>query len=284
MAIDREVRNGKMESGIFDTGEWRLTLAIGKEGLQGWLKHNADSSCEVKETVCAHWAPTDEGLLERIENTVYDNPGILDDFTADIVITTDKIIWIPQEYAGEYGDDICDTYIKKLWPEVEEREFFRDEVGNIVSVYMLCPGLKGFMQRTFPGTRIHNHLSVLARHLGNPDFDHPVIYINIRKKEADFLLFDKGRILNGSTHGWGEPTDIIWHCFNILDLCGIDPKETVLSLSGEESVKKQVTEECADLMGQTIETQLPEMPEGMNIPMAALLEIARGENSEKYHK
>ena len=175
------------------------------------------------------WDRDPSNLLQRIESAVYDHPQVLDDFSADIAVVAPRSIWVPAEYADD--DEACAELYNEVYG-AEPADLMGESAADAHCLYCLAPGLLPFLQRTFPGARLHCHLAVMARRFRERGSDIPSVFIDIRNGEADIVLFDNRRLLLAATHMWNTPEDLEYHLFNILNVYGLDPAETQVSLSG----------------------------------------------------
>ena len=148
--MSEHISQSGMRSDFLDTGQWHLAVDISKHGFGAWLLPDESLNASPREIIRLAWQPNEEGLLRRIEDAVYDNPTVLDDYSADIIVESDRQLWLPaclystdddcaDEYTSIYGGDILDVMVNDL--------------GSEKCAFMLTPGLKAFMQRSFPGAR-----------------------------------------------------------------------------------------------------------------------------------
>ena len=145
---------------IGDIADWRLICVISARGMGAWLKH-ANPTQEIVTLFDEKWTCHSDTLLERIENTVYDHPQVLDDFSADIAIVAPKSIWVPTAMVADDEEEAARLY-NQIYT-AEECDIMSEAVEDATSLFTLVPGLNAFLQRTFPGARLHSHLAVMAR-------------------------------------------------------------------------------------------------------------------------
>lgn len=251
---------------IGDVADWRLICEISSRGMSAYLKH-IDPMQEVVTLFEEHWDNGDN-LLKQIENAVYDQPQVLDDFSADIAVVAPRSIWVP---ASEVDDD--DERAAELYNQVyeaAESDIMTETAGNATCLYCLVPGLKGFLQRTFPGARIHSHLAVMAERFRERIADMPRVYAEIREGEVDILAFEGKKMLTAATHQWRHTNDIQYHIFNIINVYGLDPGEIQLSLSGLKDVKTELMPQLRNHIAYVMHTMMPSMT-GAQLPTSAAL-------------
>ncbi len=57
-----------------DTGQWRLIVKIFADGISAYLENTLHDDVEPQELFTSSWENNPDGLLQRIENAVYDHP------------------------------------------------------------------------------------------------------------------------------------------------------------------------------------------------------------------
>lgn len=257
---------------IDDTAEWRLVVYISETGMSAYLK-NTENPLEPLVTLFDDtWQRNDSLLLQHIETTVYDHPQLLDDFSTDIVICAPKAIWIPENVA-ENCDDISSLYNKVY--KADESDIMSDTVQDMVCLYSLAPGLPAFLRRTLSGARVNCHLPVLVRRFMSRGAEMPRIYADIRAGEADFVTLDDRKMLQSSTQQWHDPMDIAYHIFNLMDVYGLDPQNTQVSLSGLRDTKQSLVKTLREHISYVMLTMMPSAVSKAEMPLPAAIAIAR---------
>ena len=248
-------------SELLDTGQWHLAVDISKHGFGAWLLPDSSLGRAPRVINRLSWHPSEEGLLGRIEDAVYDNPTVLDDFSADIIVESDRQIWLPsslypadedcaEAYVSVYGGDIMDVMV--------------NETGNEKCAYMLTPGLKSFMLRSFPGARIWSQQALLREAATQPH-DSFKSLIDIREASVDIVLLCRGELLCASTHIWKTETDIAYIILNMLQTYEAPSAETEIAFSGKREIRqnlgkiltpyfKSISQKNHDLDGKEIPT------------------------------
>lgn len=221
-----------------DTGQWRLIVNIFTSGISAYLENTIHDDVEPQELFTTRWEEGSGSLLQHIENAVYDHPRVLDDFSARIVVYDRRTLFMPTELL-EDTEGAEETFYTSLY-ESEGADVMCDTDRDITAAFSLAPGLKGFLNRTFPGARLGcNLMQEVRRH--RHEGEGVRMYIVSREGEADFVLLDGSKLLSASTHTDNGGADIAYHAFNIMDVYGVNPKEAVVSVSGEE-VNAEVAE------------------------------------------
>ena len=250
-----------MRSDFLDTGQWHLAVDISKHGFGAWLLPDESLGTSPRVIIRTDWPISDKGLLTRIEDTVYDNPTVLDDYSADIIVECDRQLWLPSSlyptdedcadaYNSVYGGDMLDVMV--------------NDMGSEKCAFMLTPGLKSFMQRSFPGARIWSQLSLLKEASMCPHESFSCL-LDIRRSSFDLILLCRGELLSASTHVWMSETDIAYVLLNILQAYSAPTPETEIIFSGIRDIRqslgktlqpyfKSISQKNHDLDGQEIPT------------------------------
>ena len=212
-----------------DTGQWRLIVNIFTTGISAYLENTIHKDVEPQELFSTFWDSPSGDLLKHIENAVYDHPRVLDDFSARIVVYDRKTLFMPTELLTE-TEGSEEAYYTSVYPG-EEADVMCDTDKDVTAAFMLAPGLRGFLGRTFPGARISSHLMDIVsanRRTG----EGLRLVVRVRKGEADYVLFTDDALLSASTHSWSRGEDICYTAFNLLDVYGANPAETEIITDG----------------------------------------------------
>lgn len=217
-----------------DTGLWRLAIMLKASGIKAWLLPRDGNSLPGRKLLDASWPEVDCGrdLLSKIENCVYDNPRILDDYSADIIIDAPRTLFIPSEMADS---DSAEDFFTKIYPS-EPEDIMTEETRSATALFHLAPGLKAFLSRTFPGARIGCSLAQYVRRLEAAKSAVPRLTLGIDSNRVALTLFAGAGFLSSSSQTWKTADDIIFHIFNLLDAYAISPEETVLTYCGDTDV------------------------------------------------
>lgn len=253
---------------IGDIGDWKLICVVSAAGMGAWLR-NVDPTQEVVTLFDEKWDDSPESLLSRIENCVYDHPQVLDDFSADIAVVAPKTVWVPSELVTDDSDEAAMLY-RQVYNALPE-DVMTEQVEDATALFTLVPGLNAFLQRTFPGARVHSHMGVLCRRFRERAADMPRLYVDIRDGEADFIAFDMKNLLMSATHTWHDPADIQYHLFNIMNVFGLDPAATQVSLSGDGTLKTALMQELRKTLKYVMLTMMPGIGARSGMPLCGSL-------------
>ncbi len=239
--------NGLTAADFADTGQWRLILKIFPTGMNAHLENTLHPDLEPQMLFSTQWEADGVNLLRNIENAVYDHPRVLDDFSARIIIFDRKVLFMPTELVEE-TEGAEEAFYTSLYAS-DASDVITETDGDITVAYAPATGLKGFLNRTFPGARIGCNLMVVVKKFRN-DGSGKRLCLDIRDGEADFILLDGQNLISASTHSWIDPADIAYHGFNILDVYGVSPSEVIVVIGGDHVPEEGVEvfkKYCANL-------------------------------------
>ena len=256
-------------SDLTDTGQWHLAVDISKHGFGAWLLPDASLGRGPRVLVRQDWQPTEEGLLGRIEDIVYDNPTVLDDYSADIIVESDRQLWLPaslfpadddcaEAYVSIYGGDILDVMVNDL--------------GKEKCAFTLTPGLKSFMQRSFPGARIWSQQALLKETATQPHEAFKCL-VDIREAAVDIVLLCRGELQCASTHLWKTESDIAYVLLNMLQTYEAASPDTEMVFSGRRDTRQNLGKTLLPYF-KTISQKNHDL-DGKEIPTAVYLAINR---------
>lgn len=214
-----------------DTGQWRLLLEIGCSGLKASLENTLHPEIEAQPLCEAGWDINKDMLRKNIEDAVYNNPRLLDDFATRILLYDPRTLFIPSSLADEAPGAEEEIY-KKVYT-AEDSDIMTDRDKDITAAWSMAPGVKGFLMRSFPGARITCNLMEKVRLLRKKNKGLS-LYAQAREGEADIILLDGPSLISASTHEWSHTDDIAYLVVNLLEVYGYKLPETKVFLDGTQ--------------------------------------------------
>lgn len=252
--------------GFSDTGEWRLILYISDSGMSAFLK-NADNVAQAPRLLfTTSWEKDDNPLLPKIENVVYDNPNLLDDYATEIILQTPRSLLIPTKVIEE-EEGAEEKYFAQIY-STEPTDIHTDDLGDATCVYSLTPGLPAFVRRTLPGAKVMCHLSHLIRRFRQETSPSTRIYVDIRNNEADILIFNGNDIIMAATHTWREVADIAYHIFAATKCYEIKPEDIEAKLCGNPEQRGELATILRDFIPHVDFLPLPGKIGDLRLPTA----------------
>lgn len=176
--------------------------------MEAVLENMLHPEAEEQQLCSMVWSPDRNMLCKNLEEAVYSNPRLLDDFATRIIIYDIRTLFVPTEEAEKKAGGEEELY--RVVYEAEPRDIMSDRFGDITAVWSQATGIKSFLNRTFPGARITCNLMEKVRGLISnlEEGEEKVISEDIRQGEVDLILTQGLKLLSASTHAWEKPEDI----------------------------------------------------------------------------
>lgn len=278
---------------IGDVADWRLVAMVSTRRAAAFLRHRDpeeplitlfDEPLVMPGSGAGMMPESGNAPLRRLEQIVYDHPQVLDDFASDIVVVTDETLWLPTDMVLD-DDEEAEGWFERVYAG-DGSEAMAAESGASTALFRSLPGLKPFLQRTFPGARIHSQLSAMAvmlpRQIPAGVGEGACICADIRDGEVDLVCSVSGDLLSAATQPWNEPSDIQYHVYNLLSVYNIDPASARLLLSGQREAKTGLADEFRRRLGFVELRPAPAHTSELNLPLgvAMMLMPQRGNNDQ----
>ena len=213
-----------------DTGQWRLLINIRYTGLDAYLENTVHPEVDRQQLCQVSWDFDRDKLTQNIEDAVYGQPRLLDDFATKIILFDPRTLFIPTAIA-EKSEESEETLYQKVYA-AEATDIMWDEDKDITAVWSLAPGIKSFLMRTFPGARITCNLLEKIRSIRKRLDQGTLLYIEARDGETDLILLHNQNLISASTHEWSHPDDIAYLAVNLLNIYDLKLDETSLEIRG----------------------------------------------------
>ena len=218
---------------------------------------------------------------KAIENAVYDNPFLLNDYhRITISLQTSHFLLIPQE-------------IEHLAKKMMEASFTKIE-GDILTnhiadtnVAVACDvenGVVAFLRRTFPTSLILHHLTPLATYCARAyGEDTACMHVAIGNEEVNIVVIKHGLLQMANTYSHRNIEDAVYYVLNAWKTCSLDNRHDKLQLSGDNTLRTRLVEQLRQWIAYAMPEVLPAQAlklgrDAINIPFN-LLTLALYENN-----
>lgn len=223
---------------IKDPSMWNLLLRISANRIDCVLYCIVeDNSLIYRSFVLDNSAPSH---ITAVENTIYDNPGLLSDFHGVwCVVETDEFTLVPAECS-----DRSSLLFKAAFPE-SHREILTDSTGtdNAAIVMGIENDLYRFIRRTFHNPVITSHLGSLCRYFASRASQGNSVKMaaNIRPHSLDIVVVEGRGLLLANTFHFNTPDDAAYYILACRNRLGLDPYNDDIILCGNREIREQLT-------------------------------------------
>lgn len=188
-----------------DTGQWRLIIEIKEDGLEATLQNTIHPELPPQPLCKSPWKAGEISLMRLLENAVYNNPRLLDDFATRIILFPSKIMFLPSEVTANTEETEAGIFCKIF--DARESDVMSDKEGNLTAAWVMGEGVKGFIQRTFPGARVTAHLLEKIRNLKKRGIS-SILYAEVRRNMADIIFLYEGNLMAAASHKVNNREDL----------------------------------------------------------------------------
>lgn len=224
---------------ITDHTRWHLQLTVGHSCVRANF-YDVVSPHAYLHTA-AHWQGDPADSLRRIEDTVYDNPAIVDDYTTSILIRPVQMLFVPaesldtgsEEQAAELADMMDAAENKDVWLE--------EALPGIMAVYTTPAGLRDFLMRTFPTEDVRLALLPMIRHVASWGSDGgEKVWVHLDADTLDIVAMSGGRPLLINTREYRGVADAAYYIVSVVRTLGLSTVRTEVRLSGAEDLRREL--------------------------------------------
>lgn len=242
---------------IRDTRNWNLYLALDRESIDVMAYNPMEDQSLLNATITLDPAETDR--CKAIEEAVYDNPLLLNDFKRVTVISRNLHRAIVPDYVLDGGEELASDITRDLAGCPDDNPGAPLVIDRLPLLdcsisHFIDEKVYNFLTRTFTGVRFIHRLSSLTRYFhgvnrGTGSF---VSYVDLRPGSFDLVMFNGNSLLLANSYDWTEPDDIIYYLLAVRHTLGVEENKAVV-LTGDRAVREQVM----PLMRRFIPTVMP---------------------------
>lgn len=225
---------------IRDSRLWNLYLAPGTDSI------DVMAYCPLEDhSLFVATLPLDTNASSRvgaIEEAIYDNPLLLNDFSRVTVVSrSDARAILPSVIAADH--DLAADITTEL-TGVTGGELIADELPllGVSMCHFIDSDIHNFLCRTFSGVKFIHRLSALTRywHGTHRGAGSLTSHVNLRRSSLDIVLYNGDRLLLCNTYSWVEPADALYFIAATRAAFGVDHRAAVV-LSGDRDVREELT-------------------------------------------
>lgn len=220
--------------------------------------HAPRLGCRVKYT-------SDDKLLSHIENAVYDNPTLLEDYEGKILIDTDKVLFFPPNTSRE----TVYAAMERVFAVVPQ-DIYISEDTDVTTAYTLCNGLKGFLDRTLSGMTVNSVIDVMRKEFSQREGADVQVYADLGRGRVTLLAFRDRRFVHGSVHPFSEVADAAYYIYALWHQLGLTSDRGELNVSGPKAARTELMTIMQRRINYVMMTLLPRLEGSDAVPPAVL--------------
>lgn len=225
--------------------------------------------------------------LHALENFIYDNPLLLNDFMAvNILVESDRFTLMPSEVADE--PDVATRLFRKAHPSTADDAAIVEAqlgVSDIMIVFAMDGPVYSFLYRTFPTLKLTHTIVPFVRYACSriPAGNAVKAYVNFRSDSLDIVIADGRQLRLANRFGATEISDMLYYI--LATVSSVQPQPEEIFLTGDRQVRTSLTSELRRFHPYVMPMVFPsEMfkagREAMDIPFdLAVLPLCRDEGN-----
>ncbi len=225
---------------IIDTSMWNLLLKISDDALHVVLYSIVEDNSLILRKF--QFDPTATSKLQALENIIYDNPLLLNEFRRiHCVVEPDHTMVIPAEVTDT---DDRELIFKAIYPDFRGEIIAEDNGSrNSISLIGIPSELNGFLRRPFHNASVTGHLTSLCRYFTakSANANNMKMMANIRPGSLDLIVLHGGALLAANTFSFTDPMDAVYYILACRQRLGLDQWSDELLLTGDQTIREAIT-------------------------------------------
>lgn len=221
-----------------DHSVWQLLLTVGMRELHAaFYDRNSGRFADYSRR---RWECESADTLKCIEDAVYEDPLLLDDYDVSILIRPAMTLTVaPEDYPEEDSQKMHDAL--SLADATERKDVWREPLGEALALYSTPEGVRDFLSRTFLTERVSHALrpivdyfTLRARTEGGER-----MWVHLEPGRLDVVAFRNGRLLLANTWSFATAADAAYYLLYAWRALGLDAAQGEMSVSGDKALRDE---------------------------------------------
>lgn len=178
--------------------------------------------------------------LKALENAVYDNPLLLDDYRqVRVIVGSKNFVLLPTEIDDHVAQETFGTTYPDCDGDIATCTLKRCGVSIAFEVPR---GVLGFLQRTFSTPPVFHHLHPLCEHYKrlNEGSEISRMFLNMSERHIDMVVYKKGNIELANSYDYRSPQDGAYYALHAWDSLGLDRFTDEVQLTGSKAERDAI--------------------------------------------
>lgn len=219
---------------------WNLILRLGGSSVRFILYSDEEEDSLISRELALDL--TGGNYLKSLENCVYDNPVLIQDFKRIAVsVESSHFVVLPAEMSN---DDAMDGVIDYMYADDDgDRCLCELQEGKCSMAYTVSRGVTAFLQRTFNMPKIVHHLVPLCAYSAEKSEKSGMskMFVHLYDNRLDMCIFRKGELLMTNTFAYRDVEETAYYILNAWQNFNLDVMNDELQLSGDKAVRDLIT-------------------------------------------
>lgn len=229
---------------------WQLYIAVGDRGLDIM----AYNPLEEHSLLTAYIEFEGEYSAKAVEDAVYDNPLLLNDFKrVTVILRNTPFALIPDDIAADAPT--TETIVGELTGRTDS-EILLDKLPLLNMSVAFAPDadLLNFLRRTFSGVSVRHRISALLGywHATTRAMRPLTTHVNLRDDTVDIASFSGNSLLFANTFKAASMADRLYYIMAVRESLGADAEIPVV-LGGD----RRLRDELSGVLGRYVTRVLP---------------------------
>lgn len=267
--MDKSTSRITLPNDIDDVSLWKLYILLSRKGITAVFRNE-----QTKETITMlheTLSDVDEESLGRIQDIIYENPVLLNDYQTTIILDSNHFIIAPSNQI-QNDEDALDV-METVYPN-DNADLWADRIGEETIIFLTPEGLQSFINRTFPTAEVKFRLSPAITHFRHSKSmgSGKTMQVNILDGEIEIVAFKNSRLLLANIFACKEPADAIYYILNAWTILGFDSQNDELRLTGDKTIREHIMPTLRKYVNYVMLSILPqEIKTSTDIPLAISL-------------
>lgn len=198
-----------------------------------------------------------ETYLKSLENTIYDNPLLLDDYKqVRVVLGSQRFMVLP----GQYDEFEAQEAFELAYPDSDGEMAMCSLVRCGVNIAFEVPkGVMGFLQRTFSTPPVFHHLHPLCEHYHhlNEGSEISRMFLNFTPGHMDMVIYQSGNIVLANSYDYRSPQDAAYYALHAWDSIALDRLTDEVQLTGSKAERDAIAPILREYIGYVMPAIYP---------------------------
>lgn len=188
------------------------------------------------------WECATADVLSRVEDAIYEDPLLLDDYRTSILVRPSATLLLPPHMVDE-DDYEGNARALDVVDAAEYKDVWCERIGETTALFSTPGGVKDFLSRSFLTEDVHHILKPMVEHFAAKAKGEggEKVWVHVGHSVLDMVAFRNGKLLHAGSWKCTEAADAAYFILFAWRALRLDPAQGELRVSGDEKV-------CRNLM------------------------------------